>query len=42
MLMKSYALVGSNEKPVTGEDIFPIVVNVLIKAAPRRLVSNLK
>ena len=42
MLIKSYSLVGSSDSPVSAEDIYPIVVNVLIKAAPRRLVSNIK
>ena len=40
--MKSYSLVGAKEKPVTPDDIYPIIVNVVIKAAPRRLVSNMK
>lgn len=42
MLIKSFSLVGSKEKPVTADDIYPIIVNVVIKAAPRRLVSNIK
>lgn len=42
MLIKSYSLVGVNEGPVSAEDIYPIVINVVIKAAPRRLISNIK
>lgn len=42
VLIKSFSLVGSKEKPVTADDIYPIIVNVVIKAAPRRLVSNIK
>lgn len=42
MLIKSFTLVGIKEGPVSAEDIYPIVVNVVIKAAPRRLISNIK
>ena len=42
MISKSYSLVSPNDSPVSAEDIFPIMVYVLIKAAPRRLISNKK
>ena len=42
IIEKSYALVSPEEKPVTPDDIYPIIVYVLIKAAPRRLNSNMQ
>jgi hypothetical protein len=42
MLNRSLTLVDIKEGPVTAEDIFPVVVNVVIRAAPRRLVSNIQ
>ena len=42
IVSKSYTLISPDDKPVTADDIYPIVGYVLIKAAPRRLVSNMK
>lgn len=42
IISKSYSLVSPDDRPVAADDIYPIVVYVLIKAAPRRLVSNMK
>ena len=42
LINQCYSLICSKDSPVTADDIYPIVVYVLIKAAPRRLISNLK
>lgn len=42
LINQCYSVICSNDSPVTADDIYPIVIYVLIKAAPRRLVSNIK
>lgn len=42
LIVECYSLICVKDAPVSAEDVYPIVIYVLIRAAPRRLISNIK
>ena len=41
IIVNSYHLINDSDDPASAEDIYPLVVYVLIKAAPKRMISNM-
>ena len=42
IITKSYSLVLDANQTITLDDVYPIVIYILIKAAPRRIISNIR
>ena len=42
IISNSYKLMSRNEKAVTADDFAPLLILVLIMAAPKRLISSIK
>lgn len=41
VIISSYRLINDSDQPASAEDIYPLVVYVLLKAAPKRMISNM-
>lgn len=42
IIANSYMLMSKNQKPATADDLSPLMILVLIMAAPKRLISSIK